>query len=534
MYRQILDPIGGSLALSAAVAAIPLGLLLTLLGVFRVRSDVAAACGLLTALTIAAFAYRMPVTPALSGAAQGAAFGLFPIVWIMLNAVWLNRLIDASGLLAVIRQTFAALSPDRRVQALVLAFCFGALLEALAGFGAPVAVVTAILIGLGHGPVRAATVAMFADAGGTAFGSMGNPITALAKATNLPAVELGRMVGRQSAIVAAFLPVIIVVVLDGRRGLRELWPIAVVTGLGFAAGQFVTSNHLAYPLSDLVGALAATGAAVVLLRLWSPATAPALAPEDPESPGRSPAAGLRAFTPYLLLVVLLALVSLDTPVSRAATRLGVRFSWPGVRVADVHGRPLGLAAFAFDWPAATGTILLLTGLISTVILRLPARTALREYGRAAARIRRAATTVVLVMALAYLMNYSGQAATIGTWLAGAGGAFVLLSPVLGWLGVAATGSDTSANALFGAVQVAAAGRIGVGPVLLAATNSEAGVLGKLVSPQNLAMAAAVAGMAGREGVLFRRTFPWSVACLAGFTVLVALMAAGPLSWMVLG
>ncbi|MEV5704911.1 L-lactate permease [Actinoallomurus sp. NPDC052274] len=541
MYRQILDPIGGSLALSASVAAIPLVLLLVLLGVFRVRSDVAAACGLLAAFVIAVFGYRLPVTPALSGAAQGAAFGLFPIVWIMLNAVWVNRLIDASGLLSVIRRTFAGLSPDPRVQALVLAFCFGGLLEALAGFGAPVAVITALLLALGHAPVRAATVAMFADAGGTAFGSMGNPIVALAKAANLPAAELGRMVGRQSAIVAAFLPLIIVLVLDGRRGLRDLWPLALATGLGFAAGQFVTSNYLAYPLSDLVGALGATAAAVVLLRLWSPAATPALAAsgagrsgapvERPASP--SPVTTrLRAFTPYLLLIVLLALVSLNDPVSRATARLGVRFSWPGVRVVDVHGGPLSLAVFRFDWPTATGTILLLTGLVSTVILRVPARTALREYGLAAARIRCAATTVVLVMALAYLMNYSGQAVTIGTWLAGTGGAFVLLSPLLGWLGVAATGSDTSANALFGAVQVAAAGRIGISPILLAATNSQAGVLGKLVSPQNLAMAAAVAGLAGREGTLFRRTFPWSVACLIGFAVLVVLMATGPLSWMV--
>ena len=233
-----------------------------------------------------------------------------------------------------------------------------------------------------------------------------------------------------------------------------------------------------------------------------------------------------------MLTVLLALVSLDNPVSRLAEGLDTSFSWPGAEVAGLDGRPLRLRVFEFNALTATGTVLLVTGIISAALLRLPARTALREYRSAAVRTRRAAVTVVAVMALAYLLNYSGQAVTIGTWMAGAGGAYVLLSPALGWLGVAATGSDTSANALFGALQVTAAHRIGVSPVLLAATNSTAGVLGKLVSPQNLAVAAAVVGMAGQEGRLFRRTFPGSALFLLGFTVLVFLMATGPLSWLV--
>ncbi|RCG24512.1 L-lactate permease [Sphaerisporangium album] len=569
MYQQILAPIGGSLGLSAAVASLPLLVLIVLLGVFGVRADVAAAFGLLAAVLIAVFVYRVPVTPLVSGTAQGAAFGLFPITWIMLNAVWVNRLIDASGLLTVVRSTFTGLSPDRRVQALVVAFCFGALLEAMAGFGAPVIVITAILMTLGLAPIRAATVAMFADAGGAAFGSMGNPIAALGKATNLPAAELGQMVGRQSAIMAICVPFVILLVLDGRRGVRELWPIGLVAGLGFAAGQAVTSNFIAYPLADLIGALLAGGATAAVLRLWprsDPATAsdptrdpapqsepmrdpappsdpapafgtagPGALPLQDSAPARgSPATTLRAFTPYLMLIVLLALVAIDNPVARAANRLALTFRWPGVEVADVHGRPLSLDVFQFNWLTATGTVVLVAGLVSTAILRLPVRVALREYGLAAARIRRAGVTVTLLLALAYLMNYSGQVMTIGTWLAGAGGAFVLLSPLLGWLGGAATGSDTSANALFGAIQVSAAEKIGISPVLLAATNSEAGVLGKLVSPQNLAVAAAMAGMAGREGTLFRRTFPWSAGLLVAFAVLVALMATGPLSWMVVG
>ncbi|MFB9838605.1 L-lactate permease, partial [Actinoallomurus acaciae] len=248
-------PIGGSPALSAVVAAVPPALLLVLLGVFRVRSDLAAAGSLLAALATAVFAFHLPAVTAVSGTAQGVAFGVFPIVWIMVNALWVNRLLDASGLLSVVRDTFAGVSPDHRIQALVLAFCFGSVLEALAGFGAPAVVVAAILLALGLTPIRAATVAMFADAAGTAFGSMGTPIVALSTATNLPAAELGRMVGRQAAIVAVFMPFVILLVLDGRRGLRELWPVGLAAGLGF---------QRVFALRD-IGPVAAVAAVVPVL-----------------------------------------------------------------------------------------------------------------------------------------------------------------------------------------------------------------------------------------------------------------------------
>lgn len=545
MYQQILDPIGGSVALSALIAAIPLVLLLVLLGVFRMRSHWAAGLSLLVALLIAVFAFRMPALSALSGTVQGAAFGVFPIVWIIVNAVWVNRLIDTSGLMSVVRQTFTKVSADYRIQALVVAFCFGSVLEAMAGFGAPIVVIAAILMALGFTPIRAATVAMFADSAGTAFGSMGNPIIALSKAANLPVVQLGQMVGRQSSIVAVFVPFVLLLVLDGKRGLRQLWPVGLVAGLAFAVGQFVTSNFLAYPLADLIGALVATAAATALVQVWSPAVPAGISeasgpgavkahtgqsPED-YSTDFSLATRLRAFTPYLLLIVLLALVSISNPVAHFADHLSIEFRWPGTGAIGINGKPLTLDTFEFNWLNATGTVLLITGLISIAVLRVPMRTALREYVRAAVQIKRAAITVILVLALAYAMNYSGEAVIIGTWLAGAGGAFVLLSPVLGWLGVAATGSDTSANALFGAVQVAAANHLGMSRFLLAAANSEAGALGKLISPQNLAMAAAAVGMAGREDTLFRRTFPWSVVYLVAFAILLCLMT-GPLSWLV--
>jgi lactate permease len=576
MHHQILAPVGGSLALSALVGALPLVLLLVLLGVVRMRSHWAAAWSLLAALVVAVFAFRLPVIPALSGAAEGAMFGFFPIVWIILNAVWLNRLIQQSGYLRWVRYTFMGLSDDSRVQALIIAFCFGSLLEAMAGFGAPIAVVAAILLALGFSPIRAATVAMFADAAGTAFGSVGNPIFALSKATGLPAEQLGEMVGRQSAIVAFFVPFVLLLALDGTRGLRQLWPVGVATGLGFGVGQYVTSNFIAFQLADLIGALVASAAAVVLLRIWSPSAPPEPEHEDGTEPTASdrpstadgpgtagqqrrtrPRTGsllsaeraglgatleptetptrvqlVRAFSPYAVLTVLLALVSIDGPIARWVNGFTTKFRWPGVRVVDSNGKQLTLDQFSVNWLGATGTVLLITGLISMVVLRVAPRAGLREYARAAVQIRWAAATVMLVLAFAYVLNYSGQAVTIGTFLAGAGGAFIVLSPVLGWLGVAATGSDTSANALFGAVQVASAEHIGLSPYLLAAANSEAGALGKLVSPQNLAMAAAAVGMSGQEGSLFRRTFPWSLIYLALFIVVVYLMAVGPLTWMV--
>ncbi|NLU72475.1 L-lactate permease [Streptomyces sp. HNM0575] len=607
MHEQIVTPVAGSLALSALVAALPLIILLIMLGVLRVKAHWAALTGVVAALAVSVLVYRLPALTALSGAAEGAATGLFPIVWIVLNAVWVNRLVQVSGYLDRVRETFMILSDDVRVQALVVAFCFGSLLEAMAGFGAPIAVVAAILLALGFSPVRAATVALFADAAGTAFGSVGNPITALGKTTGLDAERLGDMVGRQSAIVAFFVPFVLLLVLGGLRCLRELWPVALAVAAGFSVGQFVTSNYVAFQLADLCGAVLAALAAVVVLRFWRPRHPvtvpdgpPGAAPEDDAEgdaaraaegglledgfPGNAPSGGapsgggpagvahaeggagadagagagggaggsatatatatpprfqrhmvghtVRAFVPYAMLTGLLALVSLEGPVKTFLEGLQLSFVWPGTEVAAPDGSPLALREFTLDLVGATGTVLLVTGVVAMFVLRVALRTAVREYREAAVQIRFAATTVVLVLAFAYLLNYSGQAASIGAFFALAGSGFVLLSPVLGWLGVAATGSDTSANALFGAVQVASAQHIGVSPYLLAGANSEAGALGKLISPQNLAMAAAAVGLSGKEGVLFRRTFWWSVLYLLLFVLVVVLMAAGPLSALV--
>lgn len=550
MFHQITDPVAGSLGLSALVAAIPLIGLLVLLGVFRVRSHWAALYALVASLFVATLAFRMPPAMAGSAALEGAAFGVFPIVWIVLNAVWINRLISDSGYLSVLRRAFMSICDDYRVQALIIAFCFGSLIESVSGFGAPVAIVAAMLLALGFPPVKAAVVALFSDAAGAAFGSVGTPITVLEKAAGLPAADLGAMVGRQSPFVAFFVPFLLIVILDGKRGLRDLYPVAVAVGLGFAVGQFVAADFVAYEIADLIGAVVATGAALLLLRVWSPGrTITAAGPEPPpvvaggavDDPAfrkrteREPARRvLRGFSPYIILTVLLVVFSLPGPAERAVEAVTTEFDWPGLHVMTPTGKTPSTIAYSIDWIGATGTLLFVTGVLSALVLGLRPGAAARAYGGALKQIRYAGLTVALVLALAYVLSLSGGALAIGHGLAALGTVFVVLSGPLGWLGVAATGSDSSANSLFGAVQVAAAGRLHLSPYLLAAANSEGGVIGKVISPQNLAMATAAVGMAGREGDLLRRTIGWSLLSLAGFALLIALQASPVLGWMVIG
>ncbi|HEY2059494.1 MAG TPA: L-lactate permease [Amycolatopsis sp.] len=559
MYRQIPDPLGNP-ALTALVAALPLIVLLVLLGVLRVKSHWAALIGLAAALLIAVTVYRMPAGQAADSALEGAAFGLFPIVWIVLNAVWINKLQRASGHFDIIGRTFASLSGDKRIQAILIAYCFGAMLESLSGFGTPIAITSLILLTLGLKPLKAAVVATFANTAPAAFGSVGNPIQALAKATALPEHDLGMMVGRQSAIIAALVPLVLLLILDGRRGLREVWPAALAAGLGFGAGQYLCSNFFAYQLTDLVGAVVSTAAVVVLLRFWAPnrqsapaghtavavseRTSLAMAydggttttaggtgePEEPPPP-HSRLEVLKAFSPYALLTVLFGLVSVHGPVQRFVQGQAVSFPWPGLHVATAAGQPVSAATYDLGWLGAAGTMLLLTGMLTALILRVPLPQAVRCFGQAFGQIRWAILTIACVLALSYVMNLSGMAVSLGTWLAGIGSAFALLSGFLGWFGVALTGSDTSSNALFGAMQTAAAHRIGISPLLMAAGNSTGGVQGKADAMQNLAIAAGAVGLSGKEGDILRKVVGWSLGLLVLFCLLVWLQTS-VLSWMV--
>ncbi|NYV77206.1 L-lactate permease [Streptomyces sp. UH6] len=536
MYVQELEPVGGSLGLSALVAALPLVVVLVLLGGVRMKAHLAGLIGLAGAVLVALLAYGMPLGQTLSAAAQGAAFGLFPIMWIVVNALWVYRMTVRTRHFDILRRSFGRLSDDPRIQALVVAFCFGALLEALAGFGAPVAICSVMLVALGFDPVRAAVVALVANTAPVAFGAMGTPVVTLAQVTGLDLDTVASVVGRQTPLLALVVPLVLVGLVDGRRGLRETWLPALVCGVAFAVAQFAAANYVSAQLADIAAALAGAGALVLV-----PTARRAAAPEVREkvlTGTRSDdldvhdARGevVRAYAPYALIVLIFSLAQIP-PVKELLARTTQVYDWPFLNVANPDGEPV--SGNMFSWPvlATGGTLVLLAGLFTAVVIGVRAGEAVREWVATVRELRFAILTVTSVLALAYVMNLSGQAATIGHLVAAAGAGLAFLSPVLGWFGVAVSGSDTSANALFGALQVTAAQQAGLSPELLAAANSSGGVLGKMISPQNLTIACAAVGLAGKEGDLLRKVLPWSLGLLLVMCLIVLGQSSPVLGWM---
>jgi lactate permease len=562
MYKQVYDPVADSLGWSTVFAVLPLVSLFILLGGLKLKAQWAALLSLLVAIIVALAVYSMPFGPTLDAAAEGAVFGLFPIMWIVVNAIWIYNMTVDSGHFAVLRRSFASISDDQRIQAVLIAFCFGALLEALAGFGTPVAISAVMLIALGFKPIKAATLALVANTAPVAFGAIAVPITTLAEVSSLPKDDLGAMVGRQTPFLALIVPLILVGMVDGRRGVRAVWPAALTGGLAFAVGQFACSNYLSVELTDIVASLVSAGAIVALLRVWQPGdvlgapagTQPAMAGGEHDvdqrrfereaalradvTPSGEPvhdtrADVARAYAPYLIIIAVFALAQITwLPFKDFLDERTKEFSWPGLDVLNGQGEAPTSQTFKFNWANAAGTLMLVSGLLTMVVLRESVGRAARTYLRTLDQLKWAILTVAGVLALAYVMNLSGQTITIGQWLAGAGGAFALLSPLLGWFGVAVTGSDTSSNALFGALQVSAAHKADLSATLMAAGNSSGGVLGKMVSPQNLAIGAAAVGMAGEEGDIFRKVIGWSLVLILTMCVLVFLQSTSVLSWMV--
>lgn len=562
-FQPLLDPVGQSAGLSALAAATPLIVLFLLLGAVRMKAHLAGLIALGCAIAVATLGFGMPLFTALNSVAVGATFGLFPIMWIVVNAIWIYNMTVATGHFEVLRRSICSVSPDLRVQAVVIAFCFGGLLEALAGFGTPVAISAAMLIALGLPPMKAAAAALVANTAPVAFGAMAAPITTLAALTHLPEHEVSMMVGRQTPVLAVVVPLVLVLIVDGRRGVRQTWPAAALVGAVFAVAQFAAANYLSAQLTDVVAALAATAALVVLLRYWKPSETVAAADSrqeqgamtlssavrlahrvetgadgghDPKAavgpdPGDSRREVLRAYSPYLVIIAIFSVTQFG-PLKEALARTTVKFDWPGLHVLTVEGAPSSSTVFTLDWLASSGTLLLLSGVVTALLLRLSPARAGRAYWHTLRQLRMAILTVAFVLGLAYLLNLSGQTAAIGYWLAGAGSAFALLSPVLGWLGVAVTGSDTSANALFGSMQATVATQTGADPLLYASANSSGGVIGKMISPQNLAIAAGVTGLNGREGDLLRKVIGWSLVFLLAMSALVYLQAGPVLGWMV--
>jgi lactate permease len=549
MYQQILDPVANSLTWSAVVAAVPLLLLFVLLGALKMTAWKASLISLAVSIGIAVVVYGMPVGQTLLAGTEGAAFGFFPILWIVINAIWVYQMTVETGHFDVLRRSFSSVSDDQRIQAIIIAFSFGALLEALAGFGTPVAVTSVMLMALGFKPLKAAVLALVANTAPVAFGAMATPIITLGKVTELPVDTLGAMVGRQTPILALLVPLALAAIVDGRRGIRETWPVAVSCGVVFAIAQYATSNFLSVPLADVVASLLSAATVVALVRVWRPHASHSERPvvvaggaadePTPEFAARVAAATkadtradvVKAYAPYGIIIAVFVLCQIPA-VKALLDEATLAINWPGLHVLDADGDPVSLTKFSLNLLTTPGTQMLAAGLITMIALKLSAPRALKAYGTTLHQLRWAILTVMSVLALAFVMNLSGQTITLGTWLAATGGVFAVLSPILGWLGVAVTGSDTSANSLFGALQVTAANQAGLSDVLMAASNSSGGVLGKMISPQNLAIAAAAVGLDGKEGDIFRRVILWSLGFLVLLCILSGLQSSAVLSWMV--
>ncbi len=557
MYTQDFDPVSSSLGLSSIFAVLPVLTLFVLLGGVRVAAQWASLLALGVAMLVALIVYGMPVDQTLLSVSEGATFGLFPIMWIVVTAIWIYNMTVETGYFAVLRRSFGAISTDQRVQAVIIAFCFGALLEALAGFGTPVAITAVMLIALGFQPIKAAAVALVANTAPVAFGAIAIPIVTLAEITGLPKEDLGAMVGRQTPFLALIVPLILIGLVDGARGIRQAWPAALVGGFVFALAQFLCSNFISVELTDIVASLAATGALVLLLQVWEPSEPlvgeqdgtfeqPAVAGAEAHNPALEaevnrrddskkdpPGDVLRAYSPYLIIIVVFSIAQIPLiKDALAESPWTTEFQWPGLDVVTPEGEPLTSLTYVFNWLPAAGTLLLISGLITMIVLRVTPGRSLKVAGASVNQLKWAILTVASVLALAYVMNQSGQTITLGLWAAGAGDFFAFLSSLIGWLGVAVTGSDTSSNALFGALQVTAAEDAGISPVLLAAGNSSGGVLGKMISPQNLAIGAAAVGLAGKEGDLFRKVLGWSLGLVLIMCILVYLQSTSLLEWMV--
>ncbi len=519
MYQQVFDPVAHSLSWSALFASIPLLTLFVTLGVLRWEARRAALLSLAVSIVIATGIYAMPLGQALAGAAEGAAIGFFPILWVGISAIWLYRLTEVSGHSLALRHAFDSVSDDLRIQVIFIACCFGSLLEGLAGGGSPVAICTVMLIALQVPPVKAAVICLIADTAPVSFGALGLPINTLSKLTGLPVAPLSAMVGRQTPLLALFLPFILLYILDGRRGLREVWPFALVTGLSLAVGECVGSAMLPVELVDIAAALATSALCVAFLRAWKP---------GPKIPAQDMA---RALVPYFFVV--LVVVAAQIPAVRAVLGAATStFHWPGLAVTGPNGSLVSAVEAKFEWLLSSGSLLLMSGALVVPFLGVNLKTAVKTYGETLYHLRWTVVTVSSVVGLAYVMNLSGQIITLGMWAAGAGSAFAPISPLIGWLGSAVTGSDTSSNALFGMLQVTTARHAGLPEILLAAANTSGGVVGKAISPQNLSIAAVAVGLPGREGYLFRQVFGWTVLLIAILSLLVFLQSTAVLSWMV--
>lgn len=546
MFQAVVDPVAGSLALSALVACIPLAAFFVMLVGVKAKAHVSALVALVVALVVAIFAFGMPANLAALSGLQGACYGAFPIVFIIIMAVWFYEVTVVSGRSEDLKSLFDIVGGgDIRIQAVLVAFCFGGLLEALAGFGAPIAITATMILALGVKPSKAALAVLIANTAPVAYGAAGTPITTAgnmvaggdASVALESAQHVAAIVGYQAPLFALFVPLLVVLILDGKKGLRDCWMHALVIGASFAITQWWCSNHFAYELTDVVASLVSLGISVIFLHFVKPNNVNDARERfgmEPISEGKvtelAPVRAWMALVPYIIVVVVFAICKLGIPALLASTDIKIPFPGLAGNVLNAAGKDPG-TTYNLNLLSNPGTMLLIAGLITTIVYGIfnekgKYRITLGMSGKQLCQtfwaMRFSSLTIVMVLGLAYVMNFSGMTISIGQFLAHTGSLFALLSPVLGWVGTAVTGSDTSANALFSSLQYEAAqsnaSLAHVSPDLFLAANTMGGVIGKMISPQSLAIAAVTTGE--HESSLFKKVIPWSIGMLAVLCVLV--------------
>lgn len=550
-WQQLYTPLG-SLGLSALVALIPIVFFFLALAVFRLKGHVAGSITLGLSLLVAILAFDMPADMAFAAAGYGFAYGLWPIAWIIVAAVFLYKLTVKSGQFEVIRSSVLSITDDQRLQVLLIGFSFGAFLEGAAGFGAPVAITAALLVGLGFNPLYAAGLCLIANTAPVAFGALGIPIIVAGQVTGIDAMKIGAMAGRQLPLLSIIVPFWLVAMMDGWRGIKETWPAALVAGTSFAVTQYFTSNYIGPELPDITSALVSLVCLTLFLKVWSPSRAAEAQVVGVSAGGAAIVGGfggkrsttpspyslgqiLKAWSPFLILTVLVTIWTLKPfkalfAAGGAMYGTVLNFAIPHLDQLVIKTAPIVTAAtampavFKLDPISATGTAIFFSALVSMLILKIGAKTGLSTFKETLVELKWPILSIGMVLAFAFVTNYSGMSSTLALVLAGTGALFPFFSPFLGWLGVFLTGSDTSSNALFSSLQATTAHQIGVNDTLLVAANTSGGVTGKMISPQSIAVACAATGMVGKESDLFRFTLKHSL-IFAAFVGLITLAQA---------
>ncbi len=544
-WQQLYDP-AGNLWLSSLIALLPIAFFFVALAVLRMKGWLAGTITVAIALAVALLFYRMPLSQAFAAAGYGFVYGLWPIAWIILGAVFLYKVSVKTGQFDIIRASILSVTEDQRLQMLMVGFAFGAFSEGAAGFGAPVAITAALLVGLGFKPLYAAGLCLIVNTAPVAFGAMGIPIIVAGQVTGLDAFEIGQMAGRQLPFLTIIVLFWIMAIMDGWRGVKETWPAVLVAGGSFAIAQYLTSNFIGPELPDITASLTSLVCLTLFLRRWTPVrifrfdteTSAEAAAQAREAPRYSAGQIVKAWSPFLILTAMVTIWSVK-PFKALFAAGGALEHWvlkipvPSLdqlvqKMPPIVPVPTGYeAVYKFDAVSATGTAIMLGAVIAIVLLKMRPAAALRTFGETANELKVPIYSIGMVLAFAFIANYSGLSATLALALAHTGKAFTFFSPFLGWLGVFLTGSDTSSNALFSALQATTAQQIGVSEVLLVAANTTGGVTGKMISPQSIAIACAAVGLAGKESDLFRFTVKHSLI----FTVMVGIITTVQAYWL---